>query len=95
MTNILIKIKTLLVEKRFLKAVKNKIYPYLKGFFLLFLSNSKKIKIFLPKKNSTPKKIYSCNLSENNILDSSKITCIVSYIHIICSNIIRAIIKIK
>jgi len=51
-TNILIKIKTLLVEKRFLKAVKNKIYPYLKGFFLLFLSNSKKIKIFLPKKNS-------------------------------------------
>ena len=48
----------------------------------------------IQKKNSTPKKIYSCNLSENNILDSSKITCIVSYIHI-CSNIIRAIIKIK
>jgi hypothetical protein len=46
----------------------------------------------IQKKNSTPKKIYSCNLSENNILVK---LLVLYHTYIICSNIIRAIIKIK
>lgn len=51
MPSLLAKIKKSLVEKRFLKAVKKKIYPYIKGFLLFFLFKSNKIIISVPKKN--------------------------------------------
>ena len=51
MNNLLLKVKNLIKEKRFYKAVKKKLYPYFKGFLLFFSSKSNKIEIFIPKEN--------------------------------------------
>ena len=43
------KIKNAVQEKRLVKTILKKIYPYLKGFFLIFFDRAKEIKIFTPK----------------------------------------------
>ena len=53
MNNFILKIKKALIEKRFLSTVLKKLYPYFKGFFLLFLIKNKRCKLFVPKNNIT------------------------------------------
>ena len=45
------KIRQLISEKKFFKAVTKKIYPYIKGFFLLILFKKNDFKIYVPKNN--------------------------------------------
>ena len=45
------KIKKSIQEGRLIETLYEKIYPYLKGFILLFVIREKKIKIYSPKKN--------------------------------------------
>ena len=45
------KIRKSLIEKRFFKSLFNKLYPYYKGFILVFLFQRNQIKIFSPKKS--------------------------------------------
>ena len=54
--NFIGKIKKSLVEKRFIKSLYNKLYPYYKGFILFFLFKSNEIKIFTPKISVVDKK---------------------------------------
>ena len=44
------KIKKSIDEKRFLKTIKKKLYPYIKGLLLLVSFNKNNIRIFIPKK---------------------------------------------
>ena len=53
MNNFILKIKKALIEKRFLSTVLKKLYPYFRGFFLLFLKKDKRCKLFVPKNNIT------------------------------------------
>jgi putative sugar O-methyltransferase len=46
-----VKIKKAISEGRFFKTVQKKIYPYIKGFFLFFSLDKKKIKIYTAKLN--------------------------------------------
>ena len=50
------KIRKSLIEKRFFKTLFNKLYPYYKGFLLVFLFQKNKIQIFSPKKSVIEKK---------------------------------------
>ena len=50
------KIRKSLIEKRFFKTLFNKLYPYYKGFLLVFLFQKNKIEIFSPKKSIIEKK---------------------------------------
>ena len=52
MNNFILKIKKSLTEKRFLKTVLLKLYPYFMGFFLLFSLEKKRCKLFVPSKNN-------------------------------------------
>ena len=45
----LFKIKKIIFEKRFFKTIKNKLYPYFKGFFLIFISKKNHIKLHTSK----------------------------------------------
>ncbi len=54
--NYLFKIKSLIKEKRFLRTLKKKIYPYLVGFFLFF---------------SAKKSDFKLNISKNRIIDKN------------------------
>tara|TARA_B100001175_G_scaffold281939_1_gene260663 strand:+ start:1024 stop:2202 length:1179 start_codon:yes stop_codon:yes gene_type:complete len=51
MKNIFYKIKVSIIEKRFLKTIIKKIYPYLKGLLFTLLIKENKFKIISPKKN--------------------------------------------
>ena len=64
------KIKKSIDEKRFLKTIKKKLYPYIKGLLLLVSFNKNNIRIFIPKKNITD--MEDLNLAKK-IFESYKI----------------------
>ena len=45
----LLKIKKIIFEKRFFTTIKKKLYPYFKGFFLIFISKKNHIKLYTSK----------------------------------------------
>ncbi len=47
--NFLLKFKKILSEKRLIKTLKKKLYPYLKGFFYFFSLKKSRIDIFVSK----------------------------------------------
>ncbi len=53
--SIFFKIKKIIVEKRFFKSVKKKIFPYFKGFLLIFCKNRNLIKIHTSKNREVDK----------------------------------------
>lgn len=54
--NFFFKLKKIISEKRLLKTLKKKIYPYFIGFLLFFKPNDKTIKIYVSKANKVDKK---------------------------------------
>jgi len=56
MKNLFNQIRKLISEKRFIKTIKKKLYPYIKGFVLLILFRKNNFKIFIPKNNIVDKK---------------------------------------
>ena len=51
-----LKVRKVISEKRLLKTIKKKFFPYLKGFLLFFKPNNKIIKIYISKENKIDKK---------------------------------------
>ena len=56
MKKIFIKVKKAIIEKRFLRTLIKKIYPYIKGFILFFVPSKNDIKILIPRNNIIDKK---------------------------------------
>ena len=49
------KINNVVKEKRLVKTILKKLFPYIKGFFLIFLNRNNTIKIFTPKERVVDK----------------------------------------
>ncbi len=69
--NLFLKLKRIILEKRFIKTLKKKFYPYLKGFLLLFKFNDNEIKIYTSKLKKIDKKDLPL---ANRIFKSYKLT---------------------
>ena len=54
-----LKARKVISEKRLLKTIKKKLFPYLRGFQLYFKPNNKIIKIYISKENKIDKKDLS------------------------------------